>query len=391
MISYADINQQACSLSEPSMHEEPFILSSIDRARDWVDICSRGAELPKEKVAALLAKLCGFGSWDIMSYAIEALPPSLVDEKVDSEIVQARFKHHMEVLSSVHLLDLRLVIFILTMANPTSGSGFKAFSKSDEIILNADQRMAFKAFLDEPRGDEPLDFDDLDFLTAPSDLDHFVLQCEPNRTHLALALCGHTEPLLWCEVFDALGWEYAFAGDDIPDIDEHSFVIYDDMLGEVPVYITPLSRAPATPGEPIDRALRLQRAACLGDFLSRDFAGEVALMLMRWPLMTEINGHIYCHAGSVYICELDEWKDLLFNVHCSSVSELLELNNLVEEIHKGHPALEDHEGNFSTLLSICLSDLSLDDFEVGQLIPIIRQQYEETGWFMQRIDEFERS
>jgi hypothetical protein len=329
------------------MHEEPFVLSSMDRARDWVDICSRGAELPKEKVAAMLASLCGFGSWDIMSYAIEALPPSLVDEKVASEVVQSRLKHHLQVLIGVHQLDPPLAIFIISMISPTSGKPLKAFSKSDEFAVSSDQRLAFEAFVNElPVDDGPKLF------TAPGNPEHFELQCEPNRTHLALTLCGDTEPLLWCQVFDSLGWEYELADDDIPDIDEPSFEIYDDILGEVPVYITPLSRPPATQGEPIDRALRLQRAACLGDYLSQDFPGEAALMLMRWPVMKEIDGHLYCHAGSVYLFELGEWQDLLFNLRCTSVSELLKLNNLVEDIHQGHPALEDQGGDFCTLLSI---------------------------------------
>lgn len=365
------------------MQEEPFVLSSIDRARDWVDICSRGAELPKEQVAAMLASLCGFGSWDIMSYAIEALPPSLVDEKVASEVVQSRLKHHLQVLIGVHQLDPPLAIFILSMVNPTSGKPLKAFSKSDEFAVSTDQRLAFEAFVNElPEDEGPK------YFAAPGNPEHFELQCEPNRTHLALTLCGDTEPLLWCQVFDALGWEYELADDDIPDIDEPSFEIYDDILGQVPVYITPLSRPPATQGEPIDRALRLQRAACLGNYLSQDFPGEAALMLMRWPVMREIDGHIYCHAGSVYLFELGEWQDLLFNLRCTSVSELLKLNNLVEDIHQGHPALEDHGGDFCTLLSICLSGHSVDDFE-GGIVPMIRQQNEETGWFMQRVNEDE--
>lgn len=58
------------------MGHEPFVLASVDRAQAWVDSCAKSLEVPPEKAASMLAGMCGFGSWDVMTYAIGSMPPS---------------------------------------------------------------------------------------------------------------------------------------------------------------------------------------------------------------------------------------------------------------------------------------------------------------------------
>lgn len=330
----------------------------------------------------MLANLCGFGGWEIMTYAVEALPPSPVDEKVSVEVARARMSHHLKVLVGGHEFDPAFAVFIVSMICPTSGLPWKSFTLEDEMELSADQLQTLESFAHE---------------FAQSDMGHqyaeahrqpglFDLMCEPSRTRLALALCGDTEPLLWTGIFEALGWEYEEI-DEIPDFDEASFVIFDQILGQVPVYITPLSLPPAIEGEPVERTQRLQRAACVGDYMATwsDFA-DFALMLMRWPCMKIIDGRWYCHAGSVYNGEANEWQDLYFNLQCNSLGTLLELNDHVTDIHQGHPAVEDIDGSFSALSSIYLSGYEPDDFP-DDVVKFVQAKNEETGWFMQMVHE----
>lgn len=58
-------------------------MGSIERAKHWVDLCSAGTGIPRDEYAFKLATLCSFGTWNIMTYAVEALLPSSVDEELE--------------------------------------------------------------------------------------------------------------------------------------------------------------------------------------------------------------------------------------------------------------------------------------------------------------------
>lgn len=334
----------------------------------------------------MLASLCGFGSWDIMTYAMEALPRTPVDEMVSAEIVQARLKNHLRVLVDQLGLQPPFAIFILEKINPTSGQELRPFTMADEISLTANHRRAIESFVEEFAESEL----GHEYAESFNPSRYFDATCEPNRTAIALSLCGDAEPQLWPSILDEMGWQFHEGDDDVcPDIDESSFVVQDKVLGSVPVYVTPLSRPPVTDGEEIDRAWRLQRAACVGDFMAHwKSRSQVALVLMRWPQIKEHDGRTYVHAGSAYFDERNEWKDLLFNFKCTSVSKLLELNDPVEDIHKGHPALEDGDCAFGELATLCLSGFELFEMESEEL-SLIRAVDTKTGWIMQRFIEDE--
>jgi len=126
------------------MDIEPFIFISSDRALQWVDLCSKALAAPREDVAKILANLWGFGSWDVMTYAIESLSPSVTDEELDFPAVVARLKHQILVLTNEHGLDELLASFLLAHLSPTSNRQSKAFTAEDDPELTPRSRAAFQ-------------------------------------------------------------------------------------------------------------------------------------------------------------------------------------------------------------------------------------------------------
>lgn len=102
-----------------------------------------------------------------------------------------------------------------------------------------------------------------------------------------------------------------------------------------------------------------------------------------------IDERVYCHLGSVYYSQRNEWKDLFFNSACTSVAELLRLNNLCTDIEAGCVEIEDVGGRFSEYATFALSDYATDDLEdpdeendeVLTSLPISHSM-----WLLQRYD-----
>lgn len=365
------------------MTRDPFIISSEERARDWVEVCSNAVQIPKDQAAAVLASLCGFGGWDIMVYAIGTLPPSPVDESLTREQAQARLKNHIEVLVETHRFQPAAAMFILSKIKPTSGEPFAAFTMADNASMDTDDWVTFEDFaLDFANSELGQEFVDQGLASSP-----FRVELEPNRTRLALELCGTTNPMLWAPIFEILGWDFEVNDDDIPDIDESSFIVRDPVLGLVPVYVTPMSYPPAMPDQEVDRASRLQRAACVGDFITQWQDGDnVALLLKRWPHVKVIGDQTFCHLGSAYLPEQRAWKDLLFNLDCRSVGQLLKLNDQVDDIHQGHPPLDDRDGELTFIATAFLSGYDLDVAGSG-VLTLASANDVRSNWARQRLIE----
>jgi hypothetical protein len=208
---------------------------------------------------------------------------------------------------------------------------------------------------------------------------------------VAITLSGNTQSVLWTDILDRLGWDFESFNifDDCPDLDEPSFVLLDEEdLWQVPVYLSPVAHTPSVDlNQPYDRTRRVQRALVVGDYVANwQDSSPYALLLQRWPVVKEVDGKHYCHLGSVYSRDLNEWKDLLFNFECTSFARLLELNGHVTDIHQCHPDLEDVDELLGDFATASLS--GIDPFEFEQLVEISlvcqRATHPTTGWSIQR-------
>lgn len=110
---------------------------------------------------------------------------------------------------------------------------------------------------------------------------------------------------------------------------------------------------------------------------------------VRPPLVKVIDDRVYCHLGSVYFSQRNEWNNLFFSSACTSVAELLRLNDLCTDIEAGCVEIEDIGGRFSEYATLALSDYATDEFddldeanaEILTALPI-----NDSMWMLQRYD-----
>ncbi|HHH9444526.1 TPA: hypothetical protein ACP32N_006532 [Pseudomonas aeruginosa] len=340
--------------------------------------------MPEESAAATLAAICGFGTWDVMAYAMETLPPSVADEDLEPEQLHARLKNQFRIL--VQELEMSAIdaVKLLGFLPPLSKTPLQPFTPKDATDLTPEQFHAFDEIATELADalEEQLP---PDLAQAAQDL----AATDPYRSEVAFALSEPVFPDDWVSVFSVLRWDYNYLVDVGPDFDEPSFTVSDKCLGEIPVYLSPLIWAPLPQkSPPYNRAVRVQRAVCVGDYLTNwKNQSSVALLLQRQPVVKEIDGHLYCHLGSIYQGELNQWTDLLFNRHCTSVSTLLKLNAQVTSFDHGCPELADEGDMFSKLATICLAGVNIyapDALSPGSRM-IMRSNLPNSSWAMQQV------
>lgn len=222
------------------MGHEPFVLASVDRAQAWVDSCAKSLEVPPEKAASMLAGMCGFGSWDVMTYAIGSMPPSPRDEELAPNEYQERLAGQLRILVQDHDLDPATAIHLLVAIPPTSGKPFTGFDPDEPYLYKAEHLLVLRNFAVECSRE--LEKHVPDFLDSGVNLEGLSL-ADPVRADIAIALSGRTVPEAWLYILEALGWQYDFSEDDHPDLDEASFTVFDPVLGDVPVYLSQIGRA----------------------------------------------------------------------------------------------------------------------------------------------------
>ncbi|KSQ21800.1 hypothetical protein APB26_33010 [Pseudomonas aeruginosa] len=334
----------------------------------------------------MLAGVCGFGSWDVMTYAIGSMPPSPRDEELVPSEYQERLAGQLRILVQDHDLDPASAIHLLVALPPTSGKAFSSFDPDEPYLYKAEHLLVLRNFAVECSRE----LENLvpDFFDASVNLQGLSL-ADPVRADIAIALSGRTEPEAWLYILEALGWQYDFSEDGHPDLDEPSFTVFDPVLGDVPVYLSPLTKAPVFDAEiQVDRGHRVQRALCVGDFTSHwKNRSTVALLLHRWPVVREVDDQVFCHLGSVFNAKSNSWRDLLFTLGTNCLHELIELNVAATGFPDRWPGLADSDENLSQLACICLSgfdpfeeDESPDNELLGVRIPI-----GETGWMIQKL------
>lgn len=362
---------------------EPFILKSFERAQQWVDLCSKGLEIAPDEAASMLASMCGFGSWELMTFAMESLPPSRVDEDVDVNLAKDRTQNYVKVLVSRFGMSPWEAIYLLGELPPSSNRRYETFKPGEGLKQHNEKLRAFEDFAHDLTDGEMVQEMEEDNKIASE----FWVPPDPAKVYVALQLCGFVDEEPWIAIFSELGWDFKVFSEYATDVGEVSFVIDDTTLGKVPVYLTPTAPEPRNVREDFDdRVKTLQRNACVGNFVMnwRD-TSRVALLLSRWPWILKRDGRSYCHLGSVYDRELNEWRDLLFSRDCASVRVLLALNDQVTDLHKGCPALEDEDGEFSRFATVCLSGVGIAEMLTGINLELVSALNVESGWAIQRI------
>lgn len=361
------------------MESEPFIMKTVDRAREWVDAYSASTQIDKEESAKVLAMLCGFGSWEVMIFAIESMPPTACDETVGEDVFGHRKDRYMHVF--ICLLNIRpaIAMFFIRRLSPSASYQFEPFAMEDALGNEAKLREQFLT-------------DEAEFL---QDDDENVT--DPVRLMTGARLCGRVNVDGWIDGLDYLGWEVDHESiDEAADNGEPSFDVYDEDIGLIPVYLSCLTRIPETEDDP---SIRLFMKACLGDFImdngsdgeSRNFF----MILWSHPQHKEIGGKDYCCIGVSYSSMSESWKELLISTHCESLEHALQLNDLIHSIDdlegdEGCEDLVDENRDLSCALTIILAGNSpLDEPEGGW--EIICETDTETGWSRLRIPELDET
>lgn len=277
------------------MSRDPFVMPSMERARRWVELCSEGMGCSPEESAQILAALCGFGSWEVMAYGIETLPPSVPDEHLAPEQYMDRLLSQMTTLFTLFDFESSAVIKLLRNLSPSSNRPYNQFeAETSDEPANADiENLRSNVF--ETYG--LLEAEN----TEAEEVESFIAPIDPVREGIAAVLGRDTEYVNWIGIFACLGWECEIRQDE-PGIDEPSYLIHDPKFGAVPIYVAPAVFPPRMENDhPMFAVRRLIRTICVGDnAASGEYSSAVALLLMSWPLVKEIDGLIYCHLGSAY-------------------------------------------------------------------------------------------
>lgn len=339
------------------MDYEPFVMKSVDRALEWVDAYSKSAQVDKEDSARTLAMLCGFGSWDVMVFAIETLHPTASDEEVGQDEVLRRIRAYMHVLVGQENIRPPIAMYFIHRLSPSASYPYTAIERDDALDVEA-------ALENAEAGEEGFE----------TEIDHV-------RLHTSSRLSAGVNVEGWVMGLEYLGWDVDVDTiDDEADIGEPSFVVLDAEIGPLPVYLSGLTRIPETDGDP---SARVFLKACLGDFILNDYDSEAILVLWQHPQHKEIAGRSYCCIGVSYSTDQDSWKDMLVNVDCSSPGRFFQMNDMImpdfDAVLVDNWELEDEDRMVCCSLAVILGGYGdRQTPEEGWKMQI--NLNEETGW-----------
>lgn len=344
------------------MDNDPFIMKSVDRAREWVDAFAKAMESEKEESSGLLATLCGFGSWEIMVFAIESMPPSACDEVASKEDVVRRHDFYLHVFICMHNIRPPIARYLTSHLSPSASYSFAAFSMEEAFAES--NRLNSQAENDQ--GEELVHIPD------------------PIRFFTSASLCGAVNVQGWCTALELLGWDIDPASIDVEaDIGEPSFEAEDESLGTVPIYLSGIVRVPETEDDP---AANLFMKACLGDFVQENgrVDAEAFLILWRDPQHKTIDGNDFCCIGVSYHLDDECFEDVLISIDCRSPDILFDLNSSIETLDGSDfdeldERLIDKERAMCNLLAVILSGQSPEDPPEGGWI-MECQEDPDSGW-----------
>lgn len=334
------------------MPAEPFIMRDANRALEWVRVFSESCAVPTEFAAELLTSLCGFGSWDVMMFAIENMPPSPFDEAISPDQVHERKRHYIALMANHHGIKPIIAFAVTDLMSPSTGTPLHQFDAA-EIL--------------EVFGEE--DEDDVWFGSDDFHIDQ-IFGNTPSEAGTAVVppLSGELNDC-WLQVFEFLGWETD--SDFYPsEVTGSPSFLLEDISGEspgFPVYLTHDMPSPSFERDISDNpTVRLVQCACLGDFVT-DWASMGSpgfLLLTAYPQLTRRNGKFYCFIGKMYVEAEGHWIDLLLNKACRDPWSLLQLNSKVTEDFRGASKLGERTELFAKRVALLLSGFDPEFDEV---------------------------
>ncbi|MBM5458839.1 hypothetical protein H8F21_14820 [Pseudomonas sp. P66] len=321
------------------MSTEPFVLRDVARAQEWVAVCEKSCGYESDRCASILASLCGFGSWDIMVFAIGSLPPSECDESLSQEQLLMRLERYFRILVGEYEIHPDLAAAIVHLLSPSANCPFSGFRPEDVQHVY----------------EEPEEFDIEELFAAPN---------SPEHSSMLFPLTSEIDTHAWGEVFRYLGWQ-ATALDEDSLIGTPSYVLIDPKTGgaDMPVYFVHCLPSPSfDDGIFEDPTVAVAQYACLGNYVSDwDLMGcQGFLVLSSRPQLLETSGKFYCSIGKAYLGKERRWLDLLISRNCKDVTEFIRLNKKVKPGLLGASGLAERNDELCKQIALLLSGFDSD-------------------------------
>lgn len=337
------------------MGAEPFVMRDQDRALEWVRVFAESCGVQSEYAASVLASLCGFGSWDVMMYAIESMPPSTCDESLPIEQAHERRAQYVNIMTHIHSIKPVIAVAVARQLSPSTSSTLRKFNAT-EIMAEYEECGG---------GSDPQCHDANRLFGAPLSTEA-VEMLMPLAAELTDA---------WMGVFEFLGWDGDYLTGEVELAGKPIFCLTDPtgVSSGLPVYLVQELPPPTFDRQLSDHpTLRLLQCACLGDFMS-DWSSENSpgfLLLGAYPQLTQHNGKYYCFVGKIYDHANREWLDLLLSRNCTDVLTLLEQSRKVRPGFQGGSKLGAATDNFGKRIALLLSGFTpeLEDTEDWGLV-----------------------
>jgi hypothetical protein len=319
----------------------------------------------------MLTVLCGFDSWEVVTFSIRRMQPSEYDEDVSEEVWLNRQKWYVQVLTKMYsLTENKAKHFISTMSPSTKGKFSSSFEMSDNahIYQNSDT-----TFNDNYQG-----FNLSRLIGSISGWCY-----DPRRMHSGFAISQLTWDYIWKNVLDELGWHVIRCEEDdgemyedhFPDIGQPSLLTYEGPTNNpVPIHLCSSVR---TPGEVAHPPTLVFMKACVGDLIMNWPKSKHCIIFWGYPQRAVFNRIPYCCLGAMYNSRSKNWKDLFFNVSCNSFGRLLELNEVAPDLISGCPKLADADYIMSSRVAYEFNPLPLGGEESNRHLVVLQT---EKGW-----------
>ncbi|HFL7941102.1 TPA: hypothetical protein ACG5DM_004195 [Pseudomonas putida] len=341
------------------MSTEPFVLRDVDRAQEWVAACTKSCGFESDRCASILASLCGFGSWDIMVFAMGSLPSSACDEEVGRDQLQSRLERYYEMLLTEHEVHPDVAGAIVNFLSPSSGKPFLEFGETEVA-----------QFREEMEATGQFDIEDL--FAA----DHSLLNME-----VLAPLTSEPDLDAWYEVFRYLGWDATELEED-GIIGKPSYQVSDSSLGTraMQVYFIHGLPTPRFDGLISDNpSVALAQYACLGHYSSDLLPRSLGFLLLpARPQLLQWRGEYYCFLGKAFLDAERRWLDILISRSCKDLLGLMRLNLKVKPGQLETSGLAEQTDDFCKQIALLLSGFD-PDFEDPYEWHIVAMETQD-GW-----------
>jgi hypothetical protein len=303
-----------------------YIPPSFERPIEWVDVCASCLQISKDEAASMYARLCGFGSWDIMAEAVGVIKPTKSDEECTKSELSSRIKNYLAILVDEFDINYGHAVHLVEKISPSSRKKPQRFSFDSENYKNGDHAGIDLNPMGVDRDEMISSFIDMLPEELKSQLEGISTSDFENSIRMAMPV----DPGVYYDYLVNMGFSLIDGSfNENHEIGCPSFSFSSSRLskkGEIPVFILNISV------NPLDDK----------DYLSIELLNHVtkelrrnreryAVVLWKSPLVKKYKGgQIYC-VGKSYLN--GKWSDLILKDGCESIEELMELSANIEDIN----------------------------------------------------------